>query len=462
MPNPIRVRDRKRAQSTASPAALTAGAPNLVAEPKFICEPIDNLKPAQNRIRKHPKRQIEILVRNIRRFGVVIPVLVTQDREIIDGHLIWEACKQLGHKTIPVTVVAHLSEAEIKALRISISAIAGMSEWDDPALALELDFVCKVDPLLVTFTALPTARIDQLLLTGLEKDGAADDDVNPPPASPVSQVGDLFLCGRHRLLCGDATSPAEVALVMGEHRARMFFSDFPYGIVPIAGVVSGHHGEFIRGSNETPAETRELFRSALAASLPWVEDESAVFLFIDHRAMALLTEAAQEADLRHLCTAVWNKMGGSRGAIYKHQVEFVLVMAKGKRLAINNVQMGKHGRNRTTLWSVPGLAQFGPGRQEALEAHPTVKPVHLIAEAILDVTDPGHVILDPFLGSGTTLVAAHRTGRIGIGLELDPKFVDVIVRRIEAVTGEPAIHEETGLTFAELAAQRADQTASQA
>ncbi|MDO8912757.1 MAG: DNA methyltransferase [Phenylobacterium sp.] len=459
MPNPIRVRDRKRAQSTASPAALKAGAPSLGAEPKFICEPIDNLKPAQNRIRKHPKRQVEILVRNIRRFGVVIPVLVTQHREIIDGHLIWEACKRLGHKTIPVTVVAHLSEAEIKALRISISAIAGMSEWDDPALALELDFVCKVDPLLVSFTALPTARVDQLLLTGLEKK-PADDEAPPPPRVPISRRGDFFTCARHRFGCGDATDPADISTVMGPHKAQMFFSDFPYG-VSIAAISSGH-SEFLKGSKMTPEEARDLFERALAAGLPFVDDGAGAFLFIDHRSMAILTQAAEAAGLRHLCTAVWDKTAGNRGSPYKHQVEFVLVLVKGDRLAIDNVEMGRHGRERTTLWTVPGYARFGPGRQEAVEAHPTVKPVSLLTEAILDVTDPGHVILDPFLGSGSLLAAAHRTGRIGIGLELDPKFVDVIVRRIEAVTGEPAIHEETGLTFAELAAQRADQTASQA
>ncbi len=164
--------------------------------------------------------------------------------------------------------------------------------------------------------------------------------------------------------------------------------------------------------------------------------------------------AARGAGFTHLTTCVWDKGIGGMGSLYRQQVEFVLVMKRGTGRHINNVALGRHGRNRTTIWSAPGLNGFGRDRQEMLALHPTVKPVGLIADALLDTSHRGGLVLDPFCGSGTTLLASHRTGRIGHGIELDPSYVDVAVRRMEALTGSPASHAETGLTFAQEAERR--------
>jgi len=343
MSSPMRVRERSSASSA-----------NL-GPLKFAYEPIESLRAAETRPRKHGRKQLSLLKHNIKRLGCLVPILITEDREIIDGHLIWEACKALKLPTVPVVVIAHLSPAEVKALRISISAIAELGEWDDPALKLDLDFICRVDPTLVTVTALPTARIDQLMLTGLEPEDHGDDDVPEPPSIPVSRRGDLFLCGDHRLLCGDATNPVDIATAVGSHSVDMLFSDIPYGMVPIKGVVSQSHGEFVQGSSITPAETLDLFQRFLGACLPRVADGSGVFLFIDHRAMQVLTQAAEGAQLRHLCTAVWDKGAGGRGGLYKHQVEFVRIREQERR-DLNEPQL--LGSKFGTLNDIPAVRRL--------------------------------------------------------------------------------------------------------
>jgi DNA modification methylase len=196
--------------------------------------------------------------------------------------------------------------------------------------------------------------------------------------------------------------------------------------------------------------------------LPHVRNGAVVDLFIDYRGMYALMTAAREAGLQHLCTAVWDKQHAGMGGLYRHRAEFILVTKWGEAPHINNVQLGKHGRNRSTVWEAPGLAGFGRERSQALKAHATPKPVPLLADAILDTSERGGVVLDPFLGSGSLLLAAHRTGRVGVGIELDPRFVDVAVKRMETFTGEPARHLETGLTFAELTERRREDMGARA
>jgi len=418
-------------------------------------------------VRKHPKAQLAKLVANITRFQYVADLLLDGQHRLIDGHLLWEALKELGHTTVRCRVIDHLSAAEIDTLRIAQHALMEMSEWDDEGLKVALDGLFRIDPLLIEFTSLPMAKVDVLMLSGFktELDGEA---IGLPPKSTQLRLGDSFVPSDqertpvHRLVCGNAKDPAVIARALGGQAVRMLFADFPYGLVPIKGVVSSRHENFADGAGLSDDASLDFFNDVLAPSVPHIVSGGSSFLFIDHRGMFALTQATRDQGLTHVCTAVFDKQAGGMGGLYRHQVEFVLVLAKGDRIAVNNVKLGKYGRNRTTLWSSPGMAQFGPDRDAALEAHPTVKPVQVCAEAILDVTNIGDVVLDPCMGSGTTIVAANRVNRIGVGVEIDPIFFEVAVRRLQAVTGAPMIHEETGLTLDALIAQRAAQAVLQA
>lgn len=443
---------RVRVRPAHPPAPASAG--------QYYCLPIDDLKPGKRQVRKHAKAQLQRLTGLVRRFGQVTPVLIDGGRLIIDGHLLWDALKAAGKQTVQVHVIDHLSEAEVEALRISLHSVMEMSTWDDDALREALEDLLHVEPQLVEVTALPMAKIDTLLLSGFE--AVAEEEPLPAPAQRGKsrlQRGDVFVLMRegtavHRVVCGDAKDPQIVALALAGRQIRMILSDIPYGLVPIKGVVSDKHADFEQGARMTEEEALPFFGGLLDAWTPALVDGGACYLFIDHRAMFVLTQATRDAGLTHICTCVFDKQQGAMGGLYRHQVEFVLVLAKGKRIAINNVQLGKYGRNRTTLWSSAGMAGFSKDRKAALDAHPTVKPTQLTAEAILDVTNRGDVVFDGCMGTGTTIIAADRVGRIGVGIELDPDYFQVAVERLANAAEGSVIHEETGLSLEALLAQR--------
>ena len=456
-PNAVRVRQRPQISTALQSERLST----------FTQIPIDQLKPAERRVRKHPRGKLDKLVSTIRRFGVVAPILVDNDNRIIDGHLLWEALKTLGHTTVHVQRAEHLSEAEIETFRIAHHALLEMGQWDVEQLKISVEGLIQIDPDLVAHTLLPMGKIDGLLFSGFDK--PADDDIPMTEKTSFLRHGDVFIFDpaadgvpTHRLVCGDAKDPAVIARALGDRPVRMLFSDVPYGLVPIEGVVSAKHKDFVEGASMSEPEAIAFFTELLGASIPHVVQNGAVYLFIDHRGMYGLTQATRSLGLSHICTVAWDKTAGGMGGIYRHQVEFVLVLAKGERVAVNNVQLGKHARNRTTLWSSSGMAQFGVDRKAALDAHPTVKPVQLLSEAILDVTNIGDVILDPCMGTGSTVVAANRVNRVGVGVEIDPIYFEVAVRRLQAVVDPPMLHEETGLTLEALLDQRAASSAAAA
>ena len=390
---------------------------------------------------------------NIDRFGC-IAVVPTRRSEIIDGHAIVEACRRLD-VPVPTVAVDDLSEPEVKALRLSLNKLAEQSVWDPEALAATFDELFQLDPDLLGFTGFAMPAIDQLLAgVGIGADTDQDDDAVALSTTPVSRLGDQWLfAGGHKLLCANSRDPASYAALLGGERVQMLASDPPYGCA-ITGHVSKTHGEFVEGSDMSEAEALAFFDGFLRPAVARLQDGAIVQLFIDWGGMYPLQTAMRAAGLVQKALCVWDKGAGAMGSLYRQQAEFVIVAKWGAAPHINNVELGKHGRNRTTVWQAPGLAQFGKGRQEALALHPTVKPVGLVADMLLDTSRRGGVVLDPFCGSGTTLIAAHRTRRLGRGIELDPAYVDVAVHRMEAATGAPARLASTGQSFAEVAAAR--------
>ena len=443
----VRVRERPATPAPSSENTAASLSNRLVV----IERRPDDLHPAPRRVRVAGKTQVTQLETNIERFGCVVPVLITPACEIIDGHNIWKACKNLG-RLVPTITVHDMSEAEIRALRISLNRMAELSTWDDDILKQEFTFLFDTEPDLASLTGFDMAEIDGRLF----EPTVDDDDAAPEPTGgPFFGVaGDVWLFERgHRLLQGDARDAGSFDALMGGEKARALVCDPPYGC-KIDGHASKSHPDFLDGSNMTSDELKDLLTAYLRNALPHLQDGALSYAFMDGRGLHTLMNAAALAGLKQIALCVWDKVHPAMGSFYRQQAEFIQVCKCGGAAHVNNVELGKNRRNRSTVWSYPGLASFGVARKELLAMHPTVKPVGLMADIILDCGRRGDIILDPFAGSGTTLLAAHRIHRRAYAMELDPKYIDVAVRRMERRTGTPARHEATGRSYDELMRER--------
>jgi DNA modification methylase len=406
--------------------------------------PLDALKPSARNARTHSKRQIEQIARSIDRFGFTNPVLVGDDLTIIAGHGRVAAAKLLALKEAPVIRLSHLSEAERRAYVIADNRLAEKAGWDKEILAIELEGLIALD-FDVELVGFETAEIDLLIdeVEAGDPNGADLDDVVPPaPSNPVTLPGDVYVLGRHRLICGDALKRETYHRLMGEERADLIFTDPPYN-VPIDGFAGGKgkavRREFAMASGEMSKEAFEAFLEiSLGAAAAVTKDGAIAFVCMDWRHMGELMKAGLEVfdELKNLC--VWTKTNGGMGSLYRSQHELVFVFKLGGASHCNNVELGRFGRNRTNVWAYAGANAFGMAREAELDMHPTVKPTALIEDAIKDVTRRGGVVLDPFGGSGSTLIAAERSGRTARLMEIDPAYCDVIVQRFEACTSKSA------------------------
>lgn len=425
---------------------------------------IDELKALTRNARTHPARQIRKLANAIGKFGFLVPVLVDGHNNLLAGHARIEAARRLGLMTVPAIRVDHLSEGELRLFRIADNKLATLSGWDREILAEEFEILIEHE-IELDVSGFEIAEIDALIVEAdarddIGRDGpATEDDIPVVGDAAVSRPGDNWVLGNHRLVCGDARDLKTYDVLLGKQRVRMTISDPPFNVA-IHGHVSGlgrrTHREFEMASGEMtrPAFTAFLetaFRNMAAVSF----DGALAYVFMDWRHLpeALTAGNAVFDDLINLC--VWDKGSGGMGSLYRSAHEMVLVFKTGQGSHINTVELGRHGRNRINIWRYRGMASFGRDRDAALDAHPTVKPTELIADAILDVTRRGDLVLDSFAGSGTILVAAEKTGRHARAIEIDPLYVDTAVRRWQSYTGRDAIFAGTKLTFDEVAKQRA-------
>jgi hypothetical protein len=424
---------------------------------------ISTLKPRPNNPRTHTKKQIRQIAGSIERFGFTNPVLVDDDNGIVAGHGRVEAAKLLKLIEVPTVRLSGMSAAEVRAYVIADNQHALNAGWDFSILGAELKDLSTLMPDLdMSVLGLDWGEVDVLIEAGAKPDKL--DLVPALKAVAVCRTGDLFTIGPHRLICGDATQASTFAALLGDERAQMSLCDFPYN-VPIAGHVSGlgkhAHREFAMASGEmTPAQFIAFLSSACRLLAQWSIDGALHFGFMDwrHSAEMLAAGEAGYSELKAWC--VWAKTNAGMGSLYRSQHEFVFVHKSGQAPHINNIELGKHGRYRTNIWTYAGANSFGKTRDDDLAMHPTVKPVAMLADAILDASRPHGIILDAFAGSGSTLVAAHKTRRRGYGIEIDPLYCDVILRRLAKLTGLTPIHVATGLIFTELAQQRADEAAA--
>lgn len=422
---------------------------------------IGDLEPCANNPRTHSKKQTEQIAASIRAFGFTNPILVDEFGGVIAGHGRLDAAKLMGLDRVPTIRLDDLSEAQIRAYVIADNKLAENAGWDDELLALELQGLIDLD-FDVMLTGFEMGEVD-VLIDGLDA-GAASDPADQTPdvdetSEPVSRLGDLWLLGPHKLLCADATSPESYLRLLSNADAQMVFADPPYN-VPISGHVSSlgavNHPEFAMASGEMSRPEFTRFLKRVFDQLAFFSSDGSIhFHCMDWRHLGEMLDAANGVytELKNLC--IWNKTNAGMGALYRSKHELVFVFKNGRASHVNNVELGKHGRYRTNVWDYAGANTFGRDRDEALAMHPTVKPVALVADAIKDCSNRGGLILDPFAGSGTTIIAADKTGRVAAAIELDPIYVDVAIKRWQHLTGGEAVHAETDMTFEQMRVQRA-------
>lgn len=413
--------------------------------------------------RAHKPTQIAAIARSIQSFGFNVPIVADEEGQILAGHGRVAAALKLGLDSVPVVRIGHLSPAQRQAFAIADNRLTDTSQWDEQLLGevlrdlslAELDFdldaigfsVCEID-----------LKIEAVMAVG-ERPDEDDEPAELFDGPAIASLGDLWLLGKHRLLCGDALDPENWATLMDGLQGHMVFSDPPYNL-RVDGFISGlgkiRHREFASASGEMDRDQFTTFLADVFHQMAGnLEGGSLAYICMDHRHLVEMMTAGESSFSEFKTLCVWVKQAGGMGGLYRNQMELLFVWKAGRGRNRDNVALGKFGRNRTNVWEYPGIAgfRFSEGG-DLLKTHPTCKPVKLVADAILDVTARGEIVIDPFLGSGTTIIAAERIGRIAYGMEIDPIYCDAILRRYRDLTGDEPVRASTRQTFAELEAER--------
>ena len=428
----------------------------ITTHPRVETVALGLLKPHPRNARTHTKKQISQIAGSIERFGWLVPIIIDDEDMIAAGHGRWLAAKKLSLTDVPVIRAKFLTDADRRAFALAENRIADLSGWDDKLLAEELTVLFDGGYEL-EITGFSTADLDFAIP---EKEGPEADKVElpDPGEAEVSRLGDLWLIGPHRVLCGDARETGSWEMLLGDERAILVFADPPYN-VPIDGFVSGNgrnrHREFVAGAGEmSPAEFTTFLRAIFRNAVRFSVRGSIHYHCMDWRHCRELLDAADGVYAEHKQLVVWKKSNAGQGAFYRSQHELVFVFKSGGGKHINNFGLGQTGRYRTNVVEYGGANTFRKGRDVDLAAHSTVKPTALVADFLLDCSNRGDLAVDPCLGSGTSLIAAHRTGRRGAGIELDPGYVDTALQRIQSVCGIEPILSGDGRSFGEVAAER--------
>ncbi|MBV1889383.1 MAG: ParB N-terminal domain-containing protein [Proteobacteria bacterium] len=430
--------------------------------PLAICYlPISALLLNPDNPRIHSKKQIRQLAKSITEFGFNVPVLIDDKNTVIAGHGRVMSCKELGIKEVPVLRLEHLTKAQARTFMIADNKLTENAAWDKDLLSVHFKELSTLDLSFdLDITGFEMGEIDLMIIGEAEEEDENDYLPSITEGPAVSKSGDLWLLGEHRIYCGNSLESMSFEMIMAGEKAEMAFIDPPYN-VPIEGNVSGlgavTHREFSFASGEMSKEEFTTFLTTSFQQLTeYTIDGSIHYVCMDWRhGHELLTAGnACYTSLKNLC--IWCKDNAGMGTFYRSQHELVYVFKHGTAPHMNNFELGQYGRHRSNVWNYPGANSFARAGEEgnALAWHPTVKPVAMVADAILDCSKRGGIILDSFLGSGTTLIASERTGRICYGIEIDPLYVDTAIRRWQTMTGQKAVHAVTNQTFDSLVEEK--------
>ena len=427
--------------------------------PIMTHKPVAELIPDPRNARTHTQSQIRQIAKSITEFGFTNPILIDETNRIIAGHGRMQAAKRLGLESVPVIIVSGLNDPQKRALALADNKIALNAGWDMELLAQELSYLSSVEiDFDVEITGFEAGEIDMAIESAAPENDDPDSDRQveiDESDPPVSQPGDLWVLGDHRLLCGDAREPSAYEDLVASEKAQLVVTDPPYNLKiqdNVCGKGAIKHREFAMASGEmSPGAFTDFLTLAFNNMKQASADGSVHMVFMDWRhQLEILTAGDRVYDgLLNLC--IWCKTNSGMGSLYRSQHELVYVFKVGTAPHINNVQLGRHGRNRSNLWTYPGINTFRKDRMEELTSHPTVKPAAMIADCLRDCSKRGGIVLDPFCGSGTILIAAEKTERRAYAMEIDLLYVDAAIRRWQAYTGAQAVHAKTGRTFAETA-----------
>ncbi|WP_430443650.1 site-specific DNA-methyltransferase [Sphingorhabdus contaminans] len=415
-----------------------------------------DIKPNPKNPRRHSEKAILLLSSGIERWGFLNPIIVDEHGNIVAGHARYLAAKRLGLDYVPVIEARFVSEADRRAFALADNKIAEYSGWDNTLLIEELNFLVD-NHYDLDITGFTVADLDFTIGEPEKPLEAEQVELPNPAATAVSRLGDLWIIGPHRLLCGNSLEAASYDILLGSERAHMVFADSPYN-VKVDGHVSGlgktKHREFQFASGEmSRPEFTSFLRSVFRNCVTYSVSGSIHYQCMDWRHQREMLDAYEGVYSEYKQLIVWAKTNAGMGTFYRSQHELIYVFKSGKGKHTNNFGLGETGRYRSNLWTYEGANTFRKGRDQDLAAHATVKPTALVMDAILDCSNRGEIILDPFSGSGTTLSAAHRTGRRGAAIEIDPLYVDTALARLAHVSGLTPIHAD-GRTFDQVAADR--------
>ena len=393
--------------------------------------------------------------------GVINPLIVNADYQLLAGEGRYRALRKIGVRTACVVVVRHLNEEEQRSYSIADNRLAEKSSWDLPALAAELREIEIAAPMLdLTLTGFGHAKIEQLV-TSLDQQSWSDLDqpVEPVEGTDAStRPGDIFeFPGGHRLICGDSTDPNTVSTLMGGEKARLVAADAPFNRASktFSGKGRNKHSDFAMAFGEmSPPQFTTFLAAFFAAIMPFLADGTLLYMFMDWLHLHELLDAGREQHLELKNILVWDKGKGGMGSLYRSGHELIALFKHGSGSHVNNIELGKNGRDRSNVLRYAGMNSFGGGRDKALAMHPTVKPVQLISDLLLDTSHRGDIVYDGFGGSGTTLIAAHKMGRRARLVELSPTYCDTIVERFIRAFGEEPTLAATGQPYREMRDQR--------
>lgn len=433
--------------------SMKVTSPQAIANSSVCHRKISELKPDPTNARIHKPEQIRLLAKSIQAFGFNVPVLIDGNNQVLAGHGRLLACQKLGITKVPTISLAHLSAEQAKAFMIADNRLTEIADWNDQLLGQQLQNLSELNlDFDLEATGFTVGEID-LRIEGLDTAETEDDDniaVEEGPA--VTAVDDCWQLAKHRVYCGSALDPNHMRLLMQDQTAAMAITDPPFN-VKIDGNVCGKgkikHREFAMATGEMSVdEFTQFLLSSMKQLAEYSVDGSVHMLFIDWRHLPEMLAAGSAVYSKLLNLCVWVKNQAGMGSFYRSQHELVLIYKKGKASHQNNIQLGRFGRHRSNVWEYAGIQSMRHGEEgDLLALHPTVKPIIMIADAILDCSKRGDIILDAFLGSGTTLLAAERVGRRCYAMELDPLYVDTAIRRWQRLTGLDAIHTATGESF---------------
>lgn len=427
-----------------------------MTDPKIEQVAIGDIKPYSNNPRSRARTQRRALAASIKKNGFNAPIVVDEANVIINGHGRYEAALSLELTTVPVIRVSHLSPAEKQAYRIADNKLGEMSTWNADLLSEELRAVADAG---VKFddTAFSAAEVDCIFDQTAEAHGpdlGPEDKLPAHQSAAVTKPGQTWALGPHRIACADMRDPSVLTRLMDGKTARTCFADPPYNI-RVDGFAVGKgrtkHAEFAMASGEMASAEYAAFLSTALQNVARVCcDGAIVFVCIDWRHLDEMSAAGRSAHLTLMNLIVWAKSNGGMGTFYRSRHELIFAFKVGEAQHTNTFGLGDGGRYRTNVWEYRGANAFGPTRNDDLASHPTVKPARMVADAIKDVSHRGDIILDPFGGSGTTLIACEMTGRFARLVEIEPTYVDLTIRRWQKVTGRFAVDADTGAEFEEL------------